>query len=143
MEKYAWGGHSGRGRRAQGSAAGRWRDTWRRTIRLTLLWASIVYASRTSTSTNPRRRCVGRSPRAPPDHNYLTEWLDDGINNVPWGATSNETFTYVFAFFERFLPNSTKLGTWSMVLQHVNKALEQQHGACPFHPASCARHENF
>jgi len=60
-------------------------------------------------------------------HGYLWEWIDAGNLNLPWTPSDEgQSISLIFESMENYLANSSKIGTWSMLLQAVNNRLGQQ-----------------
>jgi hypothetical protein len=63
-------------------------------------------------------------------HEYLWEWVDDGNNNIPWHPNDQgQGIGLIFEAMQKFLPNASKIGAWSMMLQAVNNRLGTHFGA--------------
>ena len=61
-------------------------------------------------------------------HNYVHEWVDAGINNLPWKPTSPEIIVSIFTGIENAFGNGTKLSTWALFMQAINHRLSEVTG---------------
>jgi hypothetical protein len=59
-------------------------------------------------------------------HNFIFEWIDQGILNLPWKPSSPAIAALLFNMLDNRLANDTKTSCYSLVLQAMNHRLGQQ-----------------
>jgi len=59
-------------------------------------------------------------------HTFIYEWIDSGLNNIPFKPTDPEITAWMFDTLAMWVSNDTKMGPYSLMLQGLSNRLGQK-----------------